>query len=93
MDRLRCLRCKQKLPAPSVNHLCDDCTEVVPRRDGLTDLTSIRRKIIKPKVFIDENGKEVTDELPMRPLWTKPEPNELWAQRGMDTSSKKRNNV
>lgn len=91
--KYNCLRCKTKMTGPSVDHLCMDCREVVPKREGLTDLTSIRRRIIKPKVFVDEEGNELKDELPMKPLWEQPKPNELWAIRGMDKRSKERNHI
>ena len=91
---MKCVRCRVNLHAPSVDHLCIDCREIVPKRKGLTDLTSLHRRLIKPKPFIiDEDGNKITDELAMRPLWDKPASNELWAQSGMDTGSKKRNNL
>ena len=89
----KCARCRIRLDTPSVDHLCTDCREVVPKRRGLTDLTSIHRRVIKPKPFVDSDGNVLTDELPMRPLWDTPEPNELWAQSGMDRPSKHRNRI
>ena len=93
MQEYKCIRCKMSLHVPSVDHLCTDCREVVPKRDGITDLTSLSRRIIKPKPFVDENGTVMKGELPMRPIWDTPEPNELWAKSGMDKFSKRRNKV
>ena len=93
LQTYKCARCRIRLDAPSVDHLCTDCRKVVPKRDGLTDLTSIRKNIIKPKPFVDDAGNKVTDELPMRALWNAPEPNELWAQAGMDKRSKYKNGI
>lgn len=90
---MKCMRCRTKLHTPSVDHLCIDCREIVPKRKGLTDLTSLHRRVIKPKPFVDENGNVIKDELPMRPLWDTPEPNELWAQSGMDKFSKIKNRI
>ena len=88
----KCVRCRTKLPTPSPDHLCVDCRELVPRRGGLTDLTSIHRRVVKPKPFIGDDGNVMTGELPMRPLWDKPEPNQ-WAIDGMDERSLRRNNL
>lgn len=89
----KCIQCTTKLNAPSVDHLCTDCRKSIPKRDGLIDLTSLHRCIIQAKPFVDENGKEILGELPMRPLWDTPSPNELWAQAGMDKASKYRNRI
>lgn len=93
MAKYNCIQCRCVLHVPSVDHLCTDCREIVPKRKGITDLTSIHRRVIKPKPFVDEQGNVLKDELPMRPLWETPEPNELWAQTGMDKASKYRNGL
>lgn len=89
----RCLKCKLKMPGPSHDHLCNDCRENAPKRDGITDLTSLHRRVVKPRPFVGDDGEILTGELPMRPLWETPKPNELWAVAGMDEASKRRNHI
>ena len=90
MNRPRCRQCSAQLPnlvdTGSNIYLCDDCQTKAPRRDGLIDFTKLRR-IIKPKPFVDEETGDILEDNP--PLnkggfFHIPEPNELWAQRGMN---------
>lgn len=88
----KCVRCRLRLPAPSPDHLCDDCREIAPRRGGIVDLTSLKYKVVKPKPFVDEDGRVIKGELPMRPLWDRSAPNQ-WAIDGMDEHSLRRNKL
>lgn len=88
--RPRCRRCNTPLlnlvDTGSNIYLCIDCQQVAPRRDGLIDFTRVKR-VINPQPFVDEKtGRIIKDNPPLNTagFWHKPEPNELWAQKGID---------
>lgn len=90
---MKCYKCKREFERYA-SPLCDSCLATIPRRNGIPDLTQMRRHVIKPKQFVDEEtGQVIEDNPPLnkKGFWHKPGPNELWAQRGMD--GKRKNHI
>lgn len=94
--RPRCRRCRTEIPnlvSTGVDaNLCSDCQQSAPRTDGLIDFTKLRGRLIRPKQFVDEKtGKVIEDNPPLntKGFWHKPEPNELWAQKGIENGKRK----